>query len=65
MNTATTVRAVPVGEYVRLKDSPTAPVYVRGAYDAATKKFSLSKADDINAEVFRKAEVIVYVGFTY
>lgn len=65
MNTATKLNNTKRGEYVRLKDSDTAPVYVRGDYDKTTRKYALSKADDMNAEVFRKSSSIVFVGFTY
>jgi hypothetical protein len=53
------------GDYVRLKASETAPVWVRGEYDAASKRYSLTKADDMNHELMRKGDLVVYTGFTY
>jgi hypothetical protein len=51
------------GDYVRLtKDGP---VWIKGHYDRSSKKFSLSKADDMNAETFRKGATQVWAGFTY
>lgn len=61
----TQVKDVPIGEYVRLKDSNTAPVWKRGVYDKASKTYSLTHTEDINRECFRKGTTIVYTGFTY
>ena len=61
----TPLRDVKPGEYVRLKPSPTAPVWIRGEYDRTTKRYSLTKADDVNHESMRKGDLVVYIGFTY
>jgi hypothetical protein len=53
------------GEYIRLKPSPTAPVWVRGEYDRASKRYWIAKADDMNHGALRKGGVVVYTGFTY
>lgn len=62
--TATPLRATAPGEYVKRKpDAKT--VYIRGAYDRATKTYSLTDAQDMNREIFLKPGTIVYIGFTY
>jgi len=65
MNIQTTVAAVKLGEYIRLKDSDSAPVWIRDAYDKATKTYTLVKADDINHTMQAKPTRVVYIGFTY
>lgn len=60
-----TIRQLKKGEFFRLKDSETAPVWVRGDYVSSEKKFSTHKFDDINHETLRKGETEVYVGFTF
>ncbi|MFS2518272.1 hypothetical protein [Bacteroides xylanisolvens] len=53
------------GEFFRLKDSETAPIWVRGGYVPLEKKFSTHKYDDVNHERLCKGETEVYVGFTF
>lgn len=53
------------GELFRLKDSDTAPVWVRGEYIPSEKKFSTHRYDDVNHERLFKGETEVYVGFTF
>lgn len=53
------------GEFFRLKDSETAPVWVRGGYVPLEKKFSTHKYEDVNHERLCKGETKVYVGFTF
>lgn len=59
----TKLSTLPKGEYIRLTEN--GPVWIKGHYDRASKKFSLSKADDMNAETFRKGTLEVFHGFTY
>lgn len=59
------LRQLKKGDFFRLKDSETAPVWVRGEYVPAEKRFSTHKFDDINHEVFRKGTAQVYIGFTF
>lgn len=61
----TTIRQLKKGEFFRLKDSETAPVWVRGEYIPEAKKYSIHKFDDANHEMLRKATAQVYVGFTF
>jgi hypothetical protein len=65
MQTAIKLSNVKPGEFIRLKNSDTAPVWKKGHFDRTSKTYSLTKADDMNAETFRKGSVTVFVGFTY
>ena len=38
------------GDFFRLKDSDTAPVWVKGEYVRSEKKYSTYKFDDVNHE---------------
>lgn len=53
------------GEYFRLKDSDTAPVWVRGEYIRQTKKYSTYLFDDVNHERPRPGTRQVYVDFIF
>jgi len=58
------LRDVKPGDFVRRKqDSKT--TYVKGAYDRASKTFSLTDFDDMNREIFLKPTTLVWVGFTF
>ncbi len=61
---AVTLRNVKPGEFVRRK-ADAKKTYVKGAYDKASKAFSLTDFDDINREIFVKASATVYVGFDF
>ncbi len=57
-----------IGEFVRKigKDGQMqSKTYTRGAYDRASKSYSLTDCDDINREVFVKASTKLAVNFTY
>lgn len=60
-----TVASVKRGDYVRLKASETAPVWVRGDFDRASRTYTLSKADDMNHTTQRKGTALVFADFTY
>ena len=60
-----TVKKLGEGEFFRLKDSETAPVWVRGGYLPACRKFSCHKFDDINHERLMNGDTSVFVGFTF
>jgi hypothetical protein len=61
--TKTTAREVKIGDFVQFTDG--GPVWIRGAYDRASKKYSFYSADDINKERFVSGNKAVVVGFTY
>ena len=60
-----TIKAIPKGEFIKLKDSETSPVWVRGEYDRASRTYSIYKFDDVNQEVFVRGSRSVFVGFTF
>ena len=59
------VSSVKPGEYVRLSAGENSPVWVRGAYDKATKSYCLEAFDDVGRCTFRKGSALVFVGFTF
>ena len=63
MQTAT-LRNVKPGDFVRRKPDAK-KTYVKGAYDKASKTFSLVDFDDMNREIFVKPSAVVYVGFDF
>ncbi|MDC1809088.1 hypothetical protein POZ03_01270 [Bacteroides uniformis] len=60
-----TIRELKKGEFFRLKDSDTAPVWVRDEYIPSLKKYSTYKFDDINHEHPLKGSIKVFIGFTF
>lgn len=61
----TTIRQLKKGDLFRLKDSDTAPVWVRDEYIPSAKKYSTHKFEDVNHEVLRKEDFVVFIGFTF
>ena len=58
------IRELPEGEFIKRKaDART--VYVRGEYDRGSKSFRCFDAEDVNKEIFIKADKPVFYGFTY
>nr|WP_195461792.1 hypothetical protein [Alistipes sp. D31t1_170403_E11] len=60
-----TIRSLRKGEFFRLTDSDTAPVWVRGEYSREARKYSTHKFYDINHEQQLPGDRLVYVGFTF
>jgi hypothetical protein len=61
----TTLKLCPSGEYIKLRNTDSAPIWIKGNYDRLTKTYSLLNVDDINREIFRKSNSTVFIGFTY
>lgn len=61
----TTIRQLKKGDFFRMSDSDTAPVWVRDEYIPSAKKYSTHRFDDINHEVLRKGDFVVLVDFTF
>lgn len=59
------LKSVKKGEFLRLKNSETSPVYIRGGFCRESKKYSLTSFDDVNREILKKSSFIVYVDFTF
>lgn len=64
MNTQT-IKDIKQGEYFRLTDRETAPVWVRDEYIREAKKYSTHRFDDVNHEWLLPGTQKVYVGFTF
>jgi hypothetical protein len=59
-----TIKAAKQGEYIKRKaDAKT--VYIKGAYDRSTKTYECTDTDDINKQIYIKADKPVFIGFTY
>ena len=56
-----TIRNLKPGDYFRLvtKRGLQSPVYIKGDYDRASKRFSIYKFENINAERFVKGSALV------
>lgn len=58
------IKSVKQGEYIKRKaDAKT--VFIKGAYDRATKSFECIDTEDMNRQVYIKADKPVFIGFTY
>ena len=65
--TAEQLRAVELiaqGEFVK-RNAAANKVYVRGAYDATTKRYSLTDTEDCYREIWVKRGTKLFIGFTY
>lgn len=63
MNSAA-IKTLAKGEYIKRKaDAKT--VLIKGDYDRATKSYSCVDVEDMNREVFIKADKVVFYGFEY
>lgn len=63
LHTQKSLEDVAKGEYIRIK--PNGPVWIKGEYSRKLKKYSITKFDDANKEIFRSGKVKVYVDFTF
>lgn len=59
--TQTTINKVREGDFVRFKDSESAPIWVRQHYDRASKTYSLCAYNDANHERFCKGTRKCYI----
>ena len=60
-----TLKQARKGEYIKLKPTESAPVWIRGDYCRSTNKYEIFKAEDCNHVAMKKAASLVYIGFTY
>lgn len=65
MTTTAQIKDVKPGDYVRLKPSETAPVWIRDAYDRASKTYTLESWSDTGRTIQRKGSVVVHIDFTF
>ena len=57
----TKVKKVNQGTYFRLKNSETAPLWIRGEYIREAGKYSCYKYDDVNHEKLMKGSQDIYL----
>ncbi len=55
------LRNVKIGEFFRLTNSETAPVWIRNVYDRRIKKFEAYKYDNVNHWSLLSGSRLVYV----
>lgn len=60
----TQIKNLKKGELIKRK-ADAKQVYIKGDYDRASKSFSCIDYEDINHEIFIKADKIVFYGFTF
>lgn len=60
-----TIRNLKKGEFFRLSDRETAPVWVRGEYVREAKRYNTYKYDDVNHERLLPGDKVVFVEFTF
>lgn len=61
----TTIKELKRGDFFRLKETDTAPVWVRDEYDRSSRKYYGYKWEDVNHGRGFKSSQTVFVGFTY
>lgn len=61
----TELRNVKHGDFFRLSNSETAPVWVRGDYNRASKKFEAYKYNDVNYWNEFRGSRIAWVDFEF
>lgn len=59
------LRELSKGDYFKLKDSETAPIWIKGDYVRSEKKYSTYKFDDTNHERFVSGEKKVITDFEF
>lgn len=59
------IKDIKQGTYFKLKDTETAPVWVRGEYIAQAKKYSCYRFDDINHENLMRGDREVFTDFEF
>lgn len=65
MTTQAKLKDIKSGEYFKLKDTESAPVWVRGEYCRTERKFNTFKWTDFNHSRSLKGDTLVFVGFTF
>lgn len=59
------IRELKQGEFFKLKDTESAPVWVRDEYDKSSRKYWIYKFDDVNHGREIKGTTVVYTAFTF
>lgn len=61
----TTIAKLKKGEFFKLSESDTAPVWIKEDYVRSEKKYSCTKFDDINHENWFKGTKEVFIDFEF
>lgn len=59
------LKEIKQGELFKLKNTESAPVWVRGEYDHSSKRYSTYRYDDVCHERFVKVDTDVFVDFEF
>lgn len=59
------VADLPVGEYFKLSNKPSAKVWKRAAFDRSARSYWAEDCEDISNGKLVKGSRVVFVGFTY
>lgn len=60
-----TIRELKKGEFFRLRDTDTSPVWIRDVYVPGLSEYSTYKFDNVNHELARSGDTKVFTGFTF
>lgn len=63
--TSKKIKELKKGEYFRLKDSDSSPVWIKGEYVRSDKKYSIYKFEDVNHERLLSPDKIVFTDFEF
>lgn len=65
MSTLTTISAVRKGDFIRFRDTDTAPVWIRGDYDRSSRTYSVISFNDACHERFLKGTAKCFIDFDF
>lgn len=65
MATVKQIKDLKFGDFFRLKDSETSPVWVREEYFRDCRRYNCHKFDDVNHEKLFKGTQFVFVDFSF
>lgn len=60
-----TISQLKQSEFFRIKNTATAPVWVRGEYNRSERRYSCYKFDDVNHEKLIPGKLEVYTDFEF
>ncbi|MBC5605889.1 MULTISPECIES: hypothetical protein [Bacteroides] len=63
--TSKKIKELKKGEYFRLKDCDSSPVWIKGEYVRSDKKYSTYKFEDVNHERLFSPDKIVFTDFEF
>ena len=63
--TSKKIKELKKGEFFRLKDSDSSPVWIKGEYVRSDKKYGTYKFEDVNHERLLSPDKIVFTDFEF